>query len=115
MQTAYSYQSPPWPGSGRVLAVTPRGAIYDWVNIGISPKRDPGGSPFQMPARLADGLGLESDLGHGYPWPCAPSPVVRSHACAWPSTPGNLVPPRWLAGRQANLGCSNTSKLFAHP
>jgi hypothetical protein len=31
------------------------------------------GSPFQLPARLADGLGLESDLGHGYPRPCAPS------------------------------------------
>jgi len=29
-----------------------------------------------MPARLADGLGLESDLGHGCPRPCAPSPVM---------------------------------------
>ena len=33
----------------------------------------PGGSPFQMPARLADGLGPGSDLGHGYPRPFAPS------------------------------------------
>jgi len=40
----------------------PRG--YDWVNTGTPPKRGPGGSPFQMPTRLADGLGLESDLGH---------------------------------------------------
>src|SRR5260370_30091368 len=41
-------------------------------------KRDPRGSPFQMPARLADGLGLESDLGHGYPRPFAPSPEGKS-------------------------------------
>src|ERR1051325_1224204 len=31
------------------------------------------GSPFHLPARLADGLGPGSDLGHGYPRPCAPS------------------------------------------
>jgi hypothetical protein len=28
-------------------------------------QRAPGGSPFQMPARLADGLGPESDPGDG--------------------------------------------------
>jgi uncharacterized protein len=32
------------------------------------------GSPFQLPTRLAGGLGPGSDLGHGYPRPCAPSP-----------------------------------------
>src|SRR6266446_4936829 len=48
--------------------------VYDWVNVGVSHQRDPRGSPFQMPTRLADGLGLESDLGHGYPRPFAPSP-----------------------------------------
>src|SRR3954463_4611020 len=31
------------------------------------------GSPFQLPTRLADGLGPGSDLGHGYPRPYAPS------------------------------------------
>src|SRR2546423_10385800 len=46
---------------------------YDWVNVGVPPERDPRGSPFQLPARLADGLGPGSDLGHGYPRPCAPS------------------------------------------
>ena len=66
-------------------------------------RAEPRGSPFQMPTRLADGLGLESDLGHGCPRPCAPSPNALL-----PKTPGNLVPPRWLAGRQAGLGCTLT-------
>src|SRR3954470_10170602 len=35
--------------------------------------RGPRGSPFHLPARLADGLGPGSDLGHGYPRPYAPS------------------------------------------
>ena len=48
-------------------------------------------SPFQMPARLADGLGLESGLGSGCPAPFAPSPF-RSR------DPGNLVPPRPVCG-----------------
>ena len=30
-----------------------------------------------MPAELADGLGLGSDLGAGYPVPCAPSTGTR--------------------------------------
>src|SRR3954463_13612669 len=54
------------------------------------------GSPFQLPTRLADGLGPGSDLGHGYPRPCAPSPELL---------PGNLDPPHWPSGRKANLGC----------
>src|SRR5438105_9854763 len=72
--------SPIWPCATRI----PRdahGAFFDWVNVGVSHSRDPRGSPFQMPARLADGLGLESDLGCGYPQPCAPSssrvPITR--------------------------------------
>src|SRR5439155_6238654 len=80
--------------------------------------RDPGGSPFQMPARLADGLGLESDLGHGYPRPCAPSPAcVRFPRLGVSSDaiPGNLVPPRWLAGRRANLGCSILIRPISQP
>src|SRR5215467_1881057 len=37
----------------------------------------PGGSPFQMPTRLADGLGPESDLGDGSPPPFAPPGLLR--------------------------------------
>src|SRR5438105_4307173 len=69
--------SPIWPCATRI----PRdahGAFFDWVNVGVSHSRDPRGSPFQMPARLADGLGLESDLGCGYPQPCAPSSSLYS-------------------------------------
>jgi len=47
-------------------------ACLDWVNVGAA-TCGPRGSPFQSPARLAVGLGLESDLGRGCPWPCAPS------------------------------------------
>ena len=50
-----------------------------------------------MPARLADGLGPESDLGDGSPPPFAPSPDYS----------GDLGPPRRPAGRQASLGCYN--------
>jgi hypothetical protein len=46
---------------------------FDWVNTRIPHRRDPGGSPFQMPARLADGLGLESDLDRSCLRSCAPS------------------------------------------
>jgi len=56
----------------------------------------PRGSPFQLPTRLADGLGLRSGLGSGSPLPFAP---VRN------STP-DLGPPHRPAGRQANLGCN---------
>src|SRR6185503_527321 len=56
----------------------------------------PRGSPFQMPTRLADGLGLESDLNDGSPPLCAPSSDFSE----------GLVPPRCLAGRQDSLGCN---------
>src|SRR2546423_2343142 len=46
--------------------------FIDW-EIAKPASADPGGSPFQMPARLADGLGLESDLDHGCPRSYAPS------------------------------------------
>ena len=55
------------------------------VNLGVPHTRDPRGSPFQLPARLADGLGLESDLGHGYPRPCAPSPDLLSEEFGFPA------------------------------
>src|SRR5438045_8813762 len=50
-----------------------RSALLCWENLGSPHQRDPRGSHFQMPARLADGLGHGSDLGHSYPWPLAPS------------------------------------------
>jgi len=56
----------------------------------------PRGSPFQLPTRLADGLGLRSGLGSGSPLPFAP---VRN------STP-DLGPPHRPAGRRAKLGCN---------
>src|ERR1700743_3096727 len=37
----------------------------------------PGGSPFQMPTRLADGLGPESDLDDGSPSTFAPPGFLR--------------------------------------
>src|SRR5260221_8056986 len=76
---------------------------FDWVNTRTPHKRDPGGSPFQMPTRLADGLGLESDLGH---------PELRDSLSPQPRTiPELLGPPRQLPGRRANLGCSNSCML----
>ena len=59
------------------------------------------GSPFQMPARLADGLGLESGLGAAYTAPFAPSSDELS--------PKNSVPPRPAPGREPDLGCKSTA------
>ena len=42
---------------------------------GIPPHGGDRGSPFQGPTRLADGLGLESDLAEGLPRP-APHPKL---------------------------------------
>jgi hypothetical protein len=61
---------------------------------GDSAARNPRGSPFQMPARLADGLGPESDPGKV-------SPRRSPH----PRITEELVPPHRPAGRQADLGC----------
>jgi hypothetical protein len=41
-------------------------------------------SPFQMPTRLADGLGLESGLGATFTAPFAPSPGLRSRGIRFP-------------------------------
>jgi hypothetical protein len=57
------------------------------------------GSPFQLPTRLADGLGLESGLGARCREPFAPSQSL-----------GNLVPPHPTSGRKLNLGCNPESK-----
>ena len=47
-----------------------------------------------MPARLADGLGPESDPGEG-----------SLRRLPHPRFTEELVPPRRLTGRQADLGC----------
>ena len=66
------------------------------VNMGAA-TCGPRGSPFQMPTRLADGLGLESGLETGCPVSYAPSlnPYPRT-----------LGPPHRPAGRQTGLGCN---------
>src|ERR1044071_8823132 len=53
--------------------------------LGVRTTQDPRGSPFQMPARLADGLGHGSDLGHSYLWPFAPSPNIGSRSFGSPA------------------------------
>ena len=55
-----------------------RQRFYVGETVGVPPKRDPRGSPFQMPARLADGLGPESDRTDGSPPVFAPSPEIYS-------------------------------------
>src|SRR5882672_11378689 len=73
-------------------------------------------SPFQLPARLADGLGPGSDLEFSYRNSFAPSRqqpfcallakvgvfALRSYL---PSA-GNVGPPRRSAGRRAGVGCN---------
>src|ERR1051325_3085874 len=87
-----------------VFVITPNAAIALFERMFLFGRLAPccpdkaEGSPFQMPARLADGLGLESGLGAGCPAPFAPSPDS-----IW--RPGNLVPPRPASGRKRNLGC----------
>src|ERR1017187_5271113 len=53
------------------------------------------GSPFQLPTRLADGLGLESGLGARRREPFAPS-----QSC------GISVPPHPVSGGNPDLGCN---------
>src|SRR5262245_12213117 len=48
----------------RVVAVRRHNAFYRGDH-GDFAQRNPRGSPFQMPTRLADGLGPESDLNDG--------------------------------------------------
>ena len=73
--------------------------ITIWVNLKPRTSR-PRGSPFQLPTRLADGLGLESGLETGCPVSFAPS---AAHA-------PELVPPHPASGRKPDLGCNGQSK-----
>src|SRR5262249_1362239 len=75
MSSDFSYTSP-------VMWLQARARIdgYAASNAFVSGKSwsaanaTPRGSPFQLPAELADGLGFGSHLGHGCPRPYAPSP-----------------------------------------
>jgi len=58
------------------------------------------GSPFQLPTRLAVGLGLESGLETGCPASCAPSSTLRI-----------LGLPHPAPGRKPDFGC-NGNKLI---
>src|SRR3954454_3824405 len=59
--------------SPRLFTAQRHNAFSNGENVGAA-TCGPRGSPFHLPTRLADGLGPGSDLGHGYPRPCAPSP-----------------------------------------
>src|SRR3954454_24943377 len=59
--------------SPRLFTAQRHNAFSIGENVGAA-TCGPRGSPFQLPTRLADGLGPGSDLGHGYPWTYAPSP-----------------------------------------
>src|SRR6266851_3486090 len=57
-------------GRGHAWVIAGRGRdAFHWGDRGNFAARNPRGSPFQMPTRLADGLGLESDLAGGLPRP----------------------------------------------
>jgi hypothetical protein len=96
------------PGQTGAPAVSPRSAqrVFRLGERGY-PEWDPRGSPFQMPTRLADGLGLESDLGHACARPFAPPPDSRFFT----RIRGILGPPRRPPGREASLGCSNDQRI----
>ena len=69
--------------------------IFQWGDRDDSARAKSRGSPFQLPARLAVGLGLESGLETGCPVSFAPS-----------STPRNLGLPRPASGRKPDFGCN---------
>src|SRR4051812_48746117 len=78
-----------------IIATPHRFAFWETVECAKCASR---GSPFQMPARLADGLGLESGLELCCQSSCAPS-----------SFPRNLGLPHSASGRKPNLGCNQES------
>ena len=68
-------EAPRVSATHRCASARGRRAVSDGVNVGAA-TCGPRGSPFQLPTELADGLGLGSDLGAGYPVPFAP-PSIR--------------------------------------
>ena len=56
-------------------------AVYCGTTVMTRASR-PRGSPFPLPAGLADGLGLRSGLGDGCPPPCAPA-ALRVQRGVW--------------------------------
>jgi hypothetical protein len=100
------YFTPKTPGGGahpglpshRRVALAAR----QFFSIGgdrCSALAEAGGSPFQSPTRLADGLGLES----GLEFRCR-------NFCARPGSLRELVPPHPASGRNPDLGCNGQSK-----
>src|SRR5271170_3426023 len=68
--------------------------FLSWVNLRSRTSRIRG-SPFQLPARLAVGLGLESGLETGCPVSFAPSSLLRILGLPCPAS-----------GRKPDLGCN---------
>jgi len=85
--------------SGAAAPERDNATISIWVNLKPRTSRIRG-SPFQMPTRLADGLGLESGLESGCPASFAPSAAYAPE----------LVPPHPASGRKPDLGCNGQSK-----
>ncbi len=69
-------------------------------NRGIPPRRDSRGSPFQLPTRLADGLGLESGLRLCSQCLCAPA---RFHPGFGSPAPALRKQPRFRLQISGNL------------
>src|ERR1017187_5654131 len=79
----------------RIHCRAPREQLFQLGEPDARGRHGAEGSPFQMPTRLADGLGLESGLSA---LACAFRPIPRT-LCPWCS-----VPPRPLSGTRAGLG-----------
>ena len=63
--------------SGHGLSPRTDTTRFHWGDRGFPAHAGTRGSPFQMPTRLADGLGPESDLADGSPPAFAPSAILR--------------------------------------
>lgn len=87
--------------AARFIAARDAQHIRSGETVGFPLEREPRGSPFQMPTRLADGLGPESDPGDGL-----------HRRSPHPGFLPGLVPPRWPAGRPASLGCFTNASNF---
>jgi len=73
--------------------------FLSWVNLRPRTSRIRG-SPFQLPTRLAVGLGLESGLETGCPASCAPSSTLRI-----------LGLPHPAPGRKPDFGCNGKNLI----
>src|SRR2546426_9106102 len=62
-----------------VSIIHPKQLLFPGI-LELHARRRSRGLPFQMPTRLADGLGLESGLGFCCQKPCAPPPVLAGES-----------------------------------